>query len=271
MSLDLKRNLLIGRLLAACFCLMPSLQGQQIEYKNGNGISFRYPSNWKVEREEQSFTFKSDRLHEPYTFVALRPADNSDAAIFLWHRKLRPGLLCGTVQQQFQRFFIGEDSSVLSYFDQRDIIERFNAGTVFTVKSVRSLKHPGTETLASTVCGSAGDAAYIFFGYSVNYPPQARDVLISTLSFQNGKPTLLGDWNGPGGILTFNDDGNVTISFASGLKNRGTYRIAQGRIVFSWEVLMSVRTSAQWDCGYALGGERLALTCNGGSEMGYHR
>jgi hypothetical protein len=234
-------------------------------------MSFRYPANWAIAREDSSFTFKSDKLQEPYTFVALRPADDSNAAIFLWHRKLRPGLLCGTVQQQFQRFMIGEDSSVLSYFDQHDFIEQFDAGTVFSVKSGRSLKQPGMEAIASTVCGSAGDAAYVFFGYSVSYPQQARDMLMRTLSFQNGKPTLIGDWNGTGDVLTFNADGTAAISFAGGLKNRGTYRIAGGRIVFSWEMLMSVRKSAQWDCSYALAGDRLTLTCNGRSALSYHR
>src|SRR5262245_971807 len=99
---------------------------------------------------------------------------------------------------------------ITSRWDQKELApEHSDAGEVFSSKATRSRKLPNSEVVTSIVC-SEGHAASVVFYYPIGYSPEARNLVMRTLSFgdttasANSPRSLVGDWNSEDGVLTLN-------------------------------------------------------------------
>jgi hypothetical protein len=258
------------RLAALLFALTNYSLFAQNRHYQGNGFGFDYPSEWKI--HEPSITrqsFEADRSQEKYDLVGLYGPGENPANIYLFYRKFPPGKMCGSVSQHIEGLFREELKT--SYMNEHDSLESFPAGQAVTVKSDHSIRNRGVEQIATTVCGSEGDVAYVVFAYNADANPEGRNVILNSLRFAGSSPVLTGDWNGQGSVLTLQPDGHAEISFPSGLRNVGLYHVSNGRIVFSWQTIMSIPTQAKWTCSYSLSGNQLRMSCDPGGSKVYAR
>lgn len=100
--------------------------------------------------------------------------------------------MCGSVSQHIEGFFRQDFKT--SYMNEHDSLESFPAGQAVTVKSDHSIRNRGAEQIATTVCGSEGDVAYIVFAYLAEDPqsPEGRNVILNSLRSLAVLPSLQG-------------------------------------------------------------------------------
>jgi hypothetical protein len=243
------------------------------EYRDSN-FSFRYPGSWLPVPDRAisySATFRGDSRGEtPFTRVDIGSVDGSGAEIVVWYHNFA-GKPCPSIAQYMEGLLNVEHT--ISFFDQRNVAEQFPAGAVYTTKATRSFKQPGIEVLRSTVC-SNGQTASVVFAYPTGYSTEAREMVMRTLSFGGSRASLIGSWDGDGGVLTFTADGKVERSYAppySGLRNRGTYQLSPGTVTLSWTTQNGVASSERTACTYSFSGDDLNLNCGRNGPRVYRR
>lgn len=235
-------------------------------------FSFQYPGNWGITpgETETAAVYRSDNQGTPFYRFRLQPLDGTENDIVISYHKFPPDKLCGSIAEWMEGVLNVEYT--MSFFDQRNITERFPAGAVFTTKASRSAKLPGMEILRSTVC-SNGQVVTVAFGYQPGYPATARDMILRTLSFSGLEPTLKGSWEGTGSVLTFEDGGTAQLAFDppnQAFSRRGTYSASGQQLTITWKPPAAFGRQEVWNCSYKFTSGELHLGCGTGTQV-YHR
>jgi hypothetical protein len=221
-------------------------------------LSFQYPQGWRL----------ADRspADGKFTFLTIMPPTGGPQQILVRYYKTVPNVLCGVVHQNFVSAFRQESNG---FWQERFVTESFDAGNVTTSSLTRQDQRPPAN-LVSTVC-SNGDVAQVVYEYDhTRLGREPRDLVMRTLAFAS--VGLAGEWRGPGDALRFDENGTVRQWFTSMLnESRGTYRHENGRLVITWDVVMSVPKRAVWDCASSITGAKLTLSCQGIGTMVYSR